>query len=57
MTDIAAADADVGNADEDVVGVLDSGDGMVFESCVSGAVEETGRVLRMEVLADPVFLY
>jgi len=43
---ITAADADVGNADEDVVGICDYRDFSVFESSVVGAVEDYGWVLH-----------
>jgi hypothetical protein len=44
--DVAAADADVGYADEDVVWVGERRDGFVFYFCVVGIVEDDGRVLH-----------
>lgn len=38
--DIAAADADVGDADDDIVGVVDCGNGSVLILSFAGSVEE-----------------
>ena len=55
VVDIGTADAGVVDGDEDVMGVLDLGDGLVLEADVEGLVENEGEVLerggRRSVLA------
>jgi hypothetical protein len=46
-THVAAAYADVGDADYDIVGVEELGDGLVFQSCGFGAVEDYGGVFHL----------